>query len=122
EFRAALELGIQHFGLWAAAALRRRGLTVPLERWMPALSRLANALNWLGSERGGMLVSVIGTRDDGSRARIEWHLIADSNHGPEIPCMAAILLAQKLARGEIATRGAFPCMGFLTLADFEAEF
>ena len=36
--------------------------------------------------------------------------------------MAAILLAQKLVRGEIATRGAFPCMGFLALADFEAEF
>ncbi len=36
--------------------------------------------------------------------------------------MAAILLAQKFARGEIATRGAFPCMGFLALADFEAEF
>lgn len=122
EFRAALELGIQHFGLWVAAALRRRGATVPLERWVLALSRFANALNWLGSERGGMLVSVIGTREDGSRARIEWQLTAESNHGPEIPCMAAILLAQKLARGEIATRGAFPCMGFLTLSDFETEF
>jgi hypothetical protein len=122
EFRAALELGIQHFGLWCAAALRRRGVTVPLERWVLALSRLATALNWLGSDRGGMLVSIIGTREDGSRACVEWELTADSNHGPEIPCMAAILLAQKLARGEIATRGAFPCMGFLTLSDFEAEF
>jgi hypothetical protein len=60
--------------------------------------------------------------DDGSRARIEWHLTADANHGPEIPCMAAILLSQKLIRGEIETRGAFPCMGFLTLAGFEFEF
>lgn len=122
EFRAALELAIQHFGLWFAADLRRRGIRVPLERWVLALSRLANALNWFGSERGGMLISVTGTREDGSRARIEWELTAESNHGPEIPCMAAILLAQKLARGEIATRGAFPCMGFLTLADFETEF
>ncbi len=122
EFRATLELAIQHFGLWFAADLRRRGITVPLERWVLALSRLAHALNWFGSERGGMLISVLGTRDDGSRARIEWQLTADANHGPEIPCMAAILLAQKLVRGEIATRGAFPCMGFLALADFEAEF
>ena len=36
--------------------------------------------------------------------------------------MAAILLAQKLVRSEIATSGAFPCMGFLALADFEQEF
>ncbi len=122
QFRAALELGIQHLGLWCAAALRRRDVTVPLERWVLALSRLATALNWFGSERGGMLVSIIGTREDGSRARIEWQLTADANHGPEIPCMAAILLAQKLVRGEIATRGAFPCMGFLALSDFEDEF
>ncbi len=122
EFRAALELGIQHLALWLAAGLRRRGVELPLERRVLALGRVATALNWFGSERGGMLVSVIGTRDDGSRARIDWHLTAEANHGPEIPCMAAILLAGKLIRGEIATRGAFPCMGFLTLADFESEF
>ena len=122
EFRAALEPGIQHFGLWFAAALRRRGVDLPLERWVLGLNRIATALNRFGSERGGMLVSVIGTRDDGSRARIEWHLTADANHGPEIACMAAILLAEKLMRGEISTRGAFPCMGFLSLPDFETEF
>jgi hypothetical protein len=122
EFRAALELGIQHFGLWIAAALRRRGVELPLERWVRGLCRVAVALNRFGSERGGMLVSVIGTREDGSRARIEWHLTAGANHGPEIPCMAAIVLAEKLVRGEIATRGAFPCMGFLALPEFEAEF
>lgn len=122
QFRAALELRVLHLGLWCAASLRRRGVEVPLERWVLGLGRMANALNVFGSERGGMLVRVIGTRDDGSLARIEWHLTAESNHGPEIPCMAAILLAQKLVQSEVATRGAYPCMGFLTLADFEAEF
>ncbi|MDB5810747.1 MAG: saccharopine dehydrogenase [Betaproteobacteria bacterium] len=122
EFRAALELRILHLGLWCAAALRRRNNELPLERWVLALGRVVNALNVFGSDRGGMSVSVAGTRHDGSRARIEWHLTAESNHGPEIPCMAAIMLAQKLAQGEIATRGAFPCMGFLALPDFEAEF
>jgi hypothetical protein len=36
--------------------------------------------------------------------------------------MAAILLVRKLARGEIPERGAFPCMGFLKLEEFESEF
>jgi hypothetical protein len=36
--------------------------------------------------------------------------------------MAATILAVKLARGEIVERGAFACMGFLTLADFELQF
>ena len=122
EFRAALELGIEHYALWLAAALRRKDVALPIEHWGAPLSRIARGLNWFGSARGGMLVSLIGAREDGSGARIEWHLTADDNHGPEIPCMAAILLVQKLLRGEIATRGAVPCMGFLTLADFEAEF
>ena len=35
--------------------------------------------------------------------------------------MAAILLARKLVDGTPHDTGAFPCMGFLTLADFEPE-
>jgi len=122
EFRAALELGIQHFALWLVAALRRAGVPLPIERWASSLNRLASLLDVFGSEKGGMLVSLAGTRTDGSRARVEWHLTADANHGPEVPCMAAILLARKLVRGEISARGAHPCVGFLTLSDFEPEF
>jgi len=36
--------------------------------------------------------------------------------------MAAVLLARKLAQGGVAQPGAFSCMGFLTLPEFEAEF
>ena len=122
EFRAALELGVQHYALWLAAALRRTGVPLPIERWAGPLDRLASLMNFLGSENGGMLVSLAGTRPDGSAMRVEWQLTAEASHGPEIPAMAAILLARKLARGEIAARGAFPCMGLLTLADFEGEF
>ena len=95
---------------------------MPLVRWGQTLDRVATGLARFGSEQGGMLVSLTGTREGGSRALIEWHLLAEANHGPEIPAMAAILLVEKILRGEIATRGAFPCMGFLTLADFESEF
>ena len=122
EFRAALELGIQHFGLWLAAALRRAGVSVPLERWAEPLDRLAGLLDRFGSDCGGMLVSLAVERENGSRALIEWHLTAEASHGPEIPCMAAILLARKLARGELAQRGAFPCIGLITLDEFESEF
>jgi len=36
--------------------------------------------------------------------------------------MAAILLARKLANGGLSPPGAFPCVGFLALREFEAEF
>lgn len=122
EFRAALEIGIQHFAIWTAAALRRLGLPLAIERAAGPLNRAASLLDWFGSDRGGMLVVLTGTGPDGTRSRVEWHLTAAANHGPEIPCMAAILLASKLAGGEIAERGAFPCMGFLRLAEFEPQF
>ena len=122
QFRAALEVGLQHFALWTAAAMRRAGLPLALDRWAGPLDRAAAFLDRLGSERGGMAVTVTGTKPDGSRACIEWRVVADSNHGPEIPCMAAILLARKLAHGELMEQGAHPCMGFLTLADFAPEF
>ena len=122
EFHAALELGIQHLALWMVAALRRSGISVPVERWVDKLDRAASFLEVLGGDRGGMLVAIACERLDGSRALLEWHLTAEAGHGPEIPCMAAILLARKLARGELALRGAFPCMGLLALEEFESEF
>jgi hypothetical protein len=122
EFRAALELGVQHFALWLAAALRRAGVPLPLERWSKSLERLASLMDVFGGQRGGMLVSVAGTLADGSKRRIEWHLTANACDGPEIPCMAAILLARGLIHGEIMERGAYACMGFLALPDFEPEF
>jgi hypothetical protein len=122
EFRASLEIGAQQFALWIAAMLRRRGVPLPLERWAGPLGRIASWMDVLGGDLGGMLVSVSGRRPDGSRARVEWHLTVDALDGPEIPCMAAILLARKLARGGVAQRGAFPCVGFLSLPEFEAEF
>lgn len=122
QFRAALELGVQHFLLAAVAQMKRSGLAIPLERWAAPLDRAASWLDHLGSERGGMWVSLTGTKQDGRKSRVDWHLVADGNHGPEIPCMAAILLAQKLLRGDIALRGATPCMGLLALDEFAPEF
>lgn len=122
EFHAALELGIEHLALWTAAELRRVGLPVPVERWAGSLDRAASWLDAFGSERGGMLVSVTGTDRQGVRRRVEWRVVADRNHGPEIPCMAAILLARRIARRELAARGAYPCMGFLELEEFGPEF
>jgi hypothetical protein len=54
--------------------------------------------------------------------RRTWQLSAPALNGPEVPCMAAILLARRIARGALAVRGAHACMTYLTLDDFEPEF
>lgn len=122
QFRAALEFGIEHFVLAAVGGLRRLGVPIPIERWAGPLDRLVTRFDRLGGQCGGMLVQLTGRGKDGKPLRLEWHLTADSNHGPEIPCMAAILVAKKLVRGQLKTRGAMPCMGLLTLDDFAEEF
>jgi hypothetical protein len=40
----------------------------------------------------------------------------------EIPCMAAQLLTLKLIRGDSVPLGARPCVGLLSLSEFEPEF
>ena len=122
QFRAALEVSVQHFALAAVAQLRRFRVPVPIDRYAAQLDYFASWLDRFGSTCGGMLVSVMGTGTDGHKHRLDWHLTADDNHGPEIPCMAAILLASKLARGEFATRGGVPCVDLLSLKEFELEF
>lgn len=121
-FRAALEVGIAQRGMATLAGLRRIGLL----RRPQALARHLNAsarwLDGLGSSLGGMVVRVQGLDARGLEASRAWHIAADNDRGPEIPCMAAILLARRLARGESLPTGAHPCTGLLSLGDFEPEF
>jgi hypothetical protein len=121
-FRAALEVSLQHYALWTIAAFRRMGLGLPLAPWVPVFDRVGAWLNWFGSDTGGMRVRVVGRDDAGKGRHRTWELIAKNNHGPEIPCMAAIILANRLKRGNAYMPGATVCMGILELSDFESEF
>jgi hypothetical protein len=120
-FRAALEVSLQHYGLWLIAACRRAGLAFPVARWGAVFNRVGTWLNGFGSDTGGMRVRAAGIDAAGQRKCVTWELVA-GNHGPEIPCMAAILLANKLHRGHPFAPGAQVCMGMLELAEFEPEF
>lgn len=121
-FRAALEVSLQHYALWLVAAFRRMGLVFPMARWGTAFDHVGTWLNWLGSDTGGMSVGVVGKDAAGQTLCRTWELVAKSNHGPEIPCMAAVILANKWRRGDAITPGAKVCMGILELTDFEPEF
>jgi hypothetical protein len=122
SFRAALELRVQQYAMWCIAGVRRIGIPLPIERWVGFFLRAAGWLDRCGTDRGGMSVSVSGRDETGHRRRVTWQIVAKSNHGPEIPCMASVLLTRKLAAGEKLPPGATPCMGLLTLAEFESEF
>jgi hypothetical protein len=111
------------FQIWAIALLGwlvRLGWLkslAPLARWLLPLQRLTG---WAGSDRSAMLVEAKGQVRDALLTR-RWTLIAEKGDGPEIPVLAAQLLAHKLANGEIDA-GATDASCLLKLADFEPLF
>jgi hypothetical protein len=78
--------------------------------------------NVLGGGLAGMQVVVDGLSAAGTSVQRKWTLQAPVLNGPETPCMAAILLTRRLARGEHFQAGAFPCMGWLSLSEFTPLF
>jgi hypothetical protein len=121
-FRAAVEVRLAQRVFAGLAALRKAGLIPRPDRFAGALNALAPGLDAFGSALGGMAVRVRGVDADGRPAARAWHIAADHDRGPEIPCMAAVLLARRIAAGAAPPAGARPCNGLLTLADFEPEF
>lgn len=121
QFRAALELPWLQYGLSLLSAVRAWGLPLASGKLAPVFSRVARWFDAWGSELGGMSVELRGTRG-GQPHEVRWDLTAPHLHGPEIPCLAAIMLARRIARKTLAETGAHSCMGFLTLEAFDAEF
>lgn len=121
-FRAALEVGIAQRSFATLAALRHWRLLTHPEKLAGLLHRTGGVLDALGTPLGGMVVRVAGADAQGQPRRRAWHIAADHDHGPEIPCMAAILLARQLAAGQALPTGARTSTGLLPLAAFAPEF
>jgi hypothetical protein len=68
------------------------------------------------SDRGAMFIRMEGMLQ-GAPHRLTWQIVARENHGPYIPCAAAIALTNKIAGGAKLTSGAYPCMGLLDVDD-----
>ena len=120
-FHAALEAKWEQFTLWKMGWITRLHIIRNWDRFVPMFQWASERLIRFGSDRGGMQIRLCGVASDQSAKTAIWNLVALQNHGPEIPCTPALILARKLVTGRIAERGAMPCLGMITLADFDAE-
>ncbi len=118
SFHAGFASDAGHFAVAALARLVRAGLLRSAAPFASPLQRLSHILEPAISDRGGMFVSLDGTDTAGAPLALTWHLLAARNHGPSIPCGAAIALARKLARGERLPVGATPCVGMLAVEEY----
>jgi NAD(P)-dependent dehydrogenase (short-subunit alcohol dehydrogenase family) len=121
-FRAGLELGLLHGGLYAASGLVRLGLLRSLAGLAWPLKRAADLLLPFGTDRGGMRVEAVTRDRDGALRRRVWTLVAEAGDGPQIPPLPALAALKMLASGELAFRGAAPCAGLIPYERIAAEF
>jgi hypothetical protein len=121
RFRAGLELPPLHLGLWALTWLVRSGIVPSLRPAAPALMEMAQLFDTFGSDDSGFYMEMTGRAPGGQTRRIVFELTARGGDGLMIPCTPAIVLALKLAKGEMKQRGATPCAGLLDLDDILDE-
>lgn len=118
-FRGGLELGALHLGLTAASQIVRLRILPDLSLFAEMARDLADVLIGFGTDRGGMIVEAKGADAQGAPVSRVWTLVAEGGDGPNIPILAAFACLKKLDR---IAPGARPCMGEVTLDDFDALF
>jgi len=121
RFAAGVEVALFHVGLWSLSWLVRAGLVADLAPLAAPLLGAKRSLRFLGSDRGGMFVTLRGRGSDGAPKELRWHLIARSGHGPYVPAIASVILAKRLVAGTGPAAGARPCFGLFTPEQFETE-
>jgi len=117
-FQAGFASDVGHLVVWSLAGLVKAGMLRDLSGFARPMKRLSSWMESIVSDKGGMFVTLCGEGIDGKPSSLTCNLIAQRNHGPHMPCGAAIALAKKLASGVSLPKGAMPCMGLLTVEEF----
>jgi NAD(P)-dependent dehydrogenase (short-subunit alcohol dehydrogenase family) len=118
-FRGGLELSLLHLGLTAGSQIVRLGIIRDLRIFAEMARDMADAVVAFGTDRGGMRVDVWGQDQTGANVKRTWRLVAEGGDGPNIPVLAAYACLNKL---NTLSPGARPCMGDVTLSEFDALF
>jgi saccharopine dehydrogenase-like NADP-dependent oxidoreductase len=120
SFEAGFASDLGHLVVWTLARLVKARVLPSAAPFAAPLNRLSRWMEPLVSHKGGMFVRLKGLGHDGEPLRITWNLIAQNNHGPYIPCGAAVALTKKLCSNVRLPSGAMPCMGLLSVEEYLA--
>jgi hypothetical protein len=119
-FHAGFASAVGHLAVHAIGVAVRGGLLQDASRFARPLYRLARLLEPCISHRGGMFVTLSGTGNGGVPLQLTWQLLCARNHGPHVPCGAAVALVRRLAAGGMLPPGAMPCVGLLSVEQYLA--
>lgn len=119
-FHAGFASAMGHLVVWALSGLTKRGILRSVVPFAAPLHRISGWIEPFTSDKGAMFVEMSGDGVDGSPLQRTWNLLAAENHGPNIPCGAAVALISKFAAGQSLPKGAMPCVGLLTREEYLA--
>lgn len=115
RFSAGNEVKVLHIGTWLLSWAVRLGLVRSLGPFAERLLKLSFLFDPLGSDKSGFHMFLGGAGQDGRPMLVRIFMIARQVHGPNIPCMPAIILARRIAAGEQIAPGARPCLDLIGL-------
>lgn len=119
-FHAGFASDAGHLAVWALAGLVKAGALPSIARLAAPMSRMSRWMEPIVSDKGGMFVELAGLDGNGDPRTTCWHLVAAQNHGPFVPCGAAIALVRKIANDAVLPIGARSCAGLLSVEEYLA--
>ena len=105
RFVAGHEVKLLHTGTWLLSWVVRLGLVKSLAPYSERLLKLSFLFDRFGSDKSGFHMFLSGLGHDGRPRTIRIFMIARQVHGPNIPCLPAIILARRIAAGKLLNLG-----------------
>lgn len=121
RFAAGHEVKLLHIGTWLLSWAVRLDLVRSLAPHAAPLLKLSFLFDPLGSDKSGFHMFLSGIDEHGAPKVIRIFMVARQVHGPNIPCLPAIILARRIASGERLEPGARPCLDLIGLDELMAS-
>lgn len=118
RFQAGLELALLHRTLAGLAWLVQHKLFPNLQHAARPMLAMSNLFDRFGSADSGFFMVMEGINRHGKSQALRFDLVAREGDGLNIPTIPAIVVALKLCRDSLDTRGAHPCIGLVTLDEY----
>lgn len=120
SFAAGMESKLLHRCISALAWLIRLGLPVKPQQYAQGLLKMSRWFDRLGSCDGGMHVHVVALDGENQVLEKTWFIEAFKNHGPQIPAVPAIIMADKILADGYQT-GVLACVDLISLEEYLRE-
>ena len=115
RFRAGLELKLLHLILTGLSWLVRVRFLPSLQPLSKLLLRISFLFDPIGKDDSGFYMLLSGKDEQGQDKHIQFDLVARHGDGLCIPSVPAIIMARKIAGGEVEKTGATPCLDLITM-------